>query len=200
MIDQAIDEIQPSTWETIKAKTKAKNEAVDYAKTKAKEAEDNVTKLKNLLAKPDFVVTPQTREMVKMNIEKVQEDISTARKAFELEQKLGSTTEKYWERVKQARKHFQEELEALFPSIDLDDKKLEINESELDLFLLHAYSKVLFYQKEVAKMETVAKERLQAAVESARRGGGEPLTNAQICEAVEEEKRRITLCFQQQVI
>lgn len=48
-------------------------------------------------------------------------------------------------------------------------------------------------------METVLQSKVDQAVEQARRGGLEPLTVAQICEAVEQEKRRLTACFQQQV-
>lgn len=48
-------------------------------------------------------------------------------------------------------------------------------------------------------METILQSKVDQAVEQARRGGLEPLTVAQICEAVEQEKRRLTACFQQQV-
>lgn len=48
-------------------------------------------------------------------------------------------------------------------------------------------------------METLLQSRVDQAVEQAKRGGLEPLTVAQICEAVEQEKRRLTACFQQQV-
>lgn len=49
-------------------------------------------------------------------------------------------------------------------------------------------------------METIIQEKVRQATEAAKKGGGEPLTNAQICEALEQEKRRLALCFQQQVI
>lgn len=112
---------------------------------------------------------------------------------------MGNVAEKYWDKVDKARQYFSEELESLFPNIDLSKKTLTINEEDLDLFVLHTYAHVLFYQKELAKMETIMQEKLFNAVEAARRGGGEFLTNAQVCEALEQEKRKLNLCFQQQV-
>lgn len=148
---------------------------------------------------PTFEASQATKELIKNNIAKVQEDIEKARKELEAEQKVGSVAEKYWDKVEKARLHFSEELESLFPNIDLSKKQLSVTTEDLDLFVLHAYAHVLYYQKELAKMETVMQEKLYAAVEAAKRGGGDVLTNAQICEALEQEKRRLSLCFQQQV-
>lgn len=112
---------------------------------------------------------------------------------------MGKVAEKYWDKVEKARQYFSFELESLFPNIDISKKKLSITEEDLDLFILHTYAHVLFYQKELAKMETLMQEKLHEAVEAAKRGGGEFLTKAQVCEALEQEKRKLNLCFQQQV-
>lgn len=137
--------------------------------------------------------------MIRSNITKVQDDIQKAKNELETQQKLGSIAERYWDKVEKARQYFSEELESLFPNIDITKKKLSVTDEDLDLFVLHTYAHVLFYQKELAKMETLMQERLQAAVETAKRGGGEFLTTAQVCEALEQEKRKLNLCFQQQV-
>lgn len=149
---------------------------------------------------PRFNASPTTKDLIKTNIAKVQDDVMKAKKELETEQKSGSVTERYWDKVEKARNHFSTELESLFPRIDLSQKELRINEEDLDLFVLHTYANVLFYQKELAKMETIIQEKVRLAAEAARKGGGEPLTNAQICEALEQEKRRLSLCFQQEVI
>jgi mitofilin len=201
IIDQAIEKVPPPQWETLKAKTKEKNESIKLAEKKAGEAAQNVTKLKALLSKPNFEASAATKEMVNINVEKVQEDIEAARSQYEVEKRMGNVTDKYWEKVQKARQHFCEELESLFPAIDIYNKKMEVNETDLDLFILHAYSLVLYYQKELAKAETVAHEKLQVALETARKSGsGEPLNLAQICEALEEERRKLTLCFQKQCL
>lgn len=148
---------------------------------------------------PSFEAPDSTKQIIRSNITKVQDDIEKAKNELETTQKLGSVAEKYWDKVEKARQYFSEELESLFPTIDISKKKLNVTEEDLDLFILHTYAHVLFYQKELAKMETLMQEKLHAAVEAAKRGGGEFLTTAQVCEALEQEKRKLNLCFQQQV-
>lgn len=137
--------------------------------------------------------------MIRNSITKVQDDIEKAKHELDTEQKLGKVAEKYWDKVEKARQYFSVELESLFPNIDITKKKLSVSEEDLDLFILHTYAHVLFYQKELAKMETILQEKLHDAVESAKKDGGEYLSKAQICEALEQEKRKLNLCFQQQV-
>ncbi|XP_074027023.1 MICOS complex subunit Mic60 isoform X1 [Leptinotarsa decemlineata] len=200
IIDEAVNEINPNTWESVKSKTRSKVECLKRAQQKADEATKDINKLKDLVSSPKFDAPATTKDLIRNNIAKVQDDINQAKKELEFEQRQGSVTEKYWDKVEKARQHFSEELESLFPTIDLSKKKLGVTEEDLDLFVLHTYANVLFYQKELAKMETIIQEKIQSAAEAAKRGGGEILTNAQICEALEQEKRRLTLCFQQQVL
>ncbi|CAG9829577.1 unnamed protein product [Diabrotica balteata] len=200
IIEEAVNEIKPETWESLKSKTRSKHECVRRATEKAEIAVRDINKLKEIVSKPSFDADPITKQTIQSNITRVQEDIEHAKREFEREQKLGSVAEKYWDKVEKARQNFSEELESLFPTIDLSKKHLCVPEEDLDLFVLHTYAHVLYYQKELAKMETIVQERLRAATEVARQGGGEVLNNAQICEAVEQEKRRLTLCFQQQVL
>ncbi|KAG5895708.1 hypothetical protein JTB14_021401 [Gonioctena quinquepunctata] len=200
IIDEAVNEINPNTWDGVKSKTRSKVECLKRAQEKADEATKDINKLKELVSSSKFNAPPTTKELIRNNIAKVQDDINKAKRELEFEQKQGSMTEKYWDKVEKARQHFSGELESLFPTIDLSKKKLGVTEDDLDLFVLHTYANVLFYQKELAKMETIIQEKICLATEAAKRGGGEVLTNAQICEALEQEKRRMTLCFQHQVL
>jgi mitofilin len=47
----------------------------------------------------------------------------------------------------------QDELNALFPGIRLHDKQLKLDEGDIDLFIAHIVSNVLYYQKELKKLE-----------------------------------------------
>ncbi|CAG9766278.1 unnamed protein product [Ceutorhynchus assimilis] len=200
MLDEAVNQVEPEIWEKIRLKTRHKNECLKRAQEKADEASRDVNRLKELIASPDFDAPENTKSIIRNNISKVQDDINTAKKELEIELQHGSVTEKYWDKVEVARKNFSNELEILFPDIDISQKRLIIRESELDLFILHIYAHVLFHQKELAKIETVLQSRVDIAVEQAKKGGLEPLTVAQICEAVEQERRRLTACFQQQLL
>jgi hypothetical protein len=47
----------------------------------------------------------------------------------------------------------QDELKVLFPGIRISDKQIRLNEEDIDLFITHAVSNVLYYQKELKKLE-----------------------------------------------
>ncbi|XP_030768294.1 MICOS complex subunit Mic60-like isoform X1 [Sitophilus oryzae] len=200
IIDEAVNQVRPEVWEDVRQKTKSKTECIKRAEEKAEQATKDVNRLKELISSPNFVASENTKVIIRNNISKVQDDVETAKKEYQSALKHGDVSEKYWDKVERARKNFSEELEILFPNIDLGKKKLVLNQEELDLFILHVYANVLFYQKELAKMETLLQGKVEHAVEAAKKGGLEPLTIAQICEAVEQEKRRLTACFQQQVL
>ncbi|CAH1114045.1 unnamed protein product [Psylliodes chrysocephalus] len=200
IVDEAVNEIKSETWEQIKSKTRSKIECVKRAVEKADIATKDINKLKFLISSRNFDVPESSKQIIRDNIIKVQEDIENARKELEREQKTGKVSEKYWDKIEKARHHFSEELESLFPTVDLAKQELNVNKEDLDLFVLHAYANVLFYQKELAKMETIINEKMRLAIEAAKQGGFEELTDAQIREALEQEKRRIALTFQHQVL
>lgn len=165
IIDEAVNEIKPDVWTSIKEKTRSKNECIKRARDKADEATKDVNKLKALISSSDFDAPENTKVIIRNNISKVyvskvtvffyfykfslkvQDDIESAKRALDLELKRGSVTEKYWDKVEKARKNFSEELEILFPNVDISKKRLTIDPEDLDLFVLHVYANVLFYQK-----------------------------------------------------
>lgn len=199
VIEQTVDRLDPDLWASLRAKTLVKNKALDEAELAAAEALQYINKLKLLISKKEFEGSDSVKEQVKHNIQKVQDDINNAKKELEEEIKVSNITEKYWVKVEQARKHFAEELETLFPAVKIDERKLKIDEEDLDLFVLQAYSNVLFYQKELSKLETITDSKLQDALQAARKGDVETLTKAQLDLQLEKDRRRMQECFQLQV-
>lgn len=47
----------------------------------------------------------------------------------------------------------QDELKVLFPGVRIGEKQMVLNEGDIDLFLVYAVSTVLYYQKELKKLE-----------------------------------------------
>lgn len=199
IIEQTVDRIDPELWQSLRTKTLVKNKALEEAEVAAAEALQYINKLKLLISKKEFEGTESVKEQVRHNIQKVQNDINSAKKELEDERKVSNITEKYWAKVEEARKHFAEELETLFPSVKIDEKKLKIDAEDLDLFVLQAYSNVLFYQKELSKLETITDTKLKDALDAARKGNTEVLTKAQLDMQLEKDRRRMQECFQLQV-
>jgi hypothetical protein len=47
----------------------------------------------------------------------------------------------------------QDELKVLFPRIRISDKQMRLNDEDIDFFITHAFTNVLYYQKELKKLE-----------------------------------------------
>lgn len=188
-----------NAWEAINQQTKARDEAIQNAEKEAKHAVRDYNKLKDLLKKTEFDVKESVKIQALRNIEEIAVDLKRAKEELEEEKKRSSVTEKYWKKVLEARKHFSDELGILFPETNIEEKKLHIGEGDLDLFVLHAMAKVLYYQKELKKLETVGGERLNKALEQAKKGGAEVLSTEQICAEVEKEKRLLETEFNKKV-
>ncbi|CAH1121749.1 unnamed protein product [Ceutorhynchus assimilis] len=197
IMNQAVNEMKPEIWENIRNKTRHKNECIATAHKVADEATSDLNALKELISGKGFIGNDYIKISISNSISKMQEKIEEAKNRFESELKRGSVTERYWERVQAARENLCNELKILFPNVDISRKDLNIKEDELDLLLLYVHSNLLFYQKELAKIESFLQTKVNQAIEEAKRSGLEPLTVAQICVAVEQEKRRLTASFQQ---
>ncbi|KAI4462079.1 mitofilin [Holotrichia oblita] len=200
IIDDSSQNADQRVWDMLKQKVDAKDEAMKKAETEAKRAERDHRKLKALLESTEFNVKESIKNQAIRNIAELTEDVETAKRGLSDEIARSNITEKYWKRVQEARRYFSDELAILFPSINLKEKKLSIPEGDLDLFVLHAMSKVLYYQKELHKLETVGTDRLHRAVEAAKKGGLEVLTTEQICNELEKEKRSLELEFQKKCL
>ncbi|XP_049823305.1 MICOS complex subunit Mic60 isoform X2 [Aethina tumida] len=198
VIDEQVDRIKPDVWDRIREKGRLKKEAIQCAEEKAAEASKKIVELKCIISEDTRGIPATKRDIILANIQQVQQDIEKGKNELEREKKGSTVTEKYWDKVESARKHFSYELETLFPSVKLDAKELNLSAEEFDLFILHAYANVLYYQKELARMDTVIHDKIQRATENASRRGEAALTEAQICEAIQQEKRKLALCFQQQ--
>lgn len=200
VVENSVEDLDPQIWTSLKAKREAKDKAVKEAESSAEQAVQYVNKLKLLVSKKDFEASSVTKDQIKHNIQKVQDDINQAKKELDQERKLTNITDKYWHQIQEARQHFASELETLFPNVKIEEKQLHVDETDFDLFVLHAYKSALFYQKELAKLETVIDTKLQQAVENARRGNAELLVDAQLLCAVEKERRQIQECYRLQVM
>lgn len=167
LVEESIDKITVDTWSSIKTKAREKDKSLKEAQEKADQAIAKANKLEKLVQEPEFEARDVSREILMTNIKQIKKNIEDSKKGLYKESKMGSVAYKYWEQVQKARQHFSEELESLFPTVDLHSRELKIAGEDLDLFLMHAYSHVLYYQKELAKAETLAQDKLQRAVESA---------------------------------
>jgi hypothetical protein len=81
----------------------------------------------------------------------------------------------------------------------LAEKKLNLTKEEIDLFITHAHSHVLAYQKELQKIQTDGEIRVRRAVDALRGADQSEALTAQLEYELEKEKRQLSLDNQKKV-
>jgi len=98
-----------------------------------------------------------------------------------------------------ARNYFIDEIESIFPGLSLADKKLNLSKEDLDLFILHAYTHVLAYQKELQRLQTDGELRLKRAIDSVRGDNDSEALRAQLEYHLEAERRKLAVENQKKI-
>jgi mitofilin len=73
--------------------------------------------------------------------------------------------EDYRDLVESGREEFHREMESIMPDVKLGEKEGKLSEEELNMFITHAYKKVLNLQQEVARQQTLEQEKFKKALE-----------------------------------
>lgn len=102
-------------------------------------------------------------------------------------------SEKFWRNVETSRNYFIDEVEALFPGLNLSENKLNLSKDDLDLFIVYAHSHVLAYQKELQKLHIEGETRLRRAVEALRGDDVNDVVNRQLEYYLEKEKQTMAI-------
>jgi len=77
--------------------------------------------------------------------------------------------EKFHDLVEAGKEEFHKEMASIMPDVELGEKSGKLSEYELNMFITHAYKKVLFLQQEVAKQQTLEQAKLSKALEIQRK-------------------------------
>lgn len=136
----------------LKEATEKKKEAVQQAEEHATDALDSLKRMYNLIDESVLDAPAHMKTAARRNVRKILDDVDDAKRKYTDEIQSGNIAERYWKQVKTARENFNEELQILFPSINIHEKKLSVNEEAFDLFVLHMYHKVINLQKELEKL------------------------------------------------
>lgn len=125
----------------------------DEVENHAKNAVGTLKRMYGLIDDPNVDAPPAMKTEARRNVKKILDDVDSVKRKFDDEVQSSNIAERFWKQVKTAREHFNEELQILFPNININDKKFSVNEDAFDLFVLHMYHKVNYLQKELEKMQ-----------------------------------------------
>nr|CAD7440012.1 unnamed protein product [Timema bartmani] len=200
IVETSIEKLDSNTWATLKIKTENRDKFLKDAEEKANEATIHLNKMKALLNDESLDAPEAALRAARHNVDRIMTNVEKAANKLETERKKSRIVDKYWKMVEESRKHFREELEILFPSVRIQDRSLRIPDSQVDLFVLHTYQRILFYQKELHKLQTVGEDRIRVALEEAGKGIDRALVNAQVQMELEKELRHVNIEFQKKIL
>merc|ERR1719470_684143 len=158
-------------WNKMFEAAVAKSDATKCAEIKEREA---VAAIENVI---EMIAAGRKNKATANNLELIVAEESATRAIGMLEQAKaqGATMrselkvmEEYRDLVEAGRQQFHKEMASIMPDVKLGEKNGKLNEEELNMFITHAYKKVLHLQQELARQQTLEQERFKKALEKQR--------------------------------
>lgn len=222
VIDRIIENADHSVWSTLKNKTSARDTAVETAERTAQQAREHIgkffksgmfshmalnkftsliisDKLEKHVGNVAKDVAPELLEKTRRNIRIISDELNKSKDELYNAKDSANLAERYWKKVEEARNYFVDQMEALFPGIDLAQKKLNLAKEDIDLFVMHAYSHVLAYQKELQKLHVEGEARLKRAVDALRGDDQTEAIKHQVEYLLEKEKQNMNIQNQKKI-
>ncbi|XP_053671829.1 MICOS complex subunit Mic60 [Anopheles nili] len=200
VVDESIDKLDSSSWTTLRNRTSARDTALQAAETAADQAKESIEKLHALLNSREIKCSDELKDKARQNIAAYLDHLKKAKDEVYAARDLASLGEKYWKRVESARNFFVDEMESLFPGINLSERKLNLSKDELDLFILHAYTQVIAHQKELQKLQIEGDQNLRRALEAVRGTDQSEEVKARLEYELAKEKRQLNLLNQKKLL
>jgi len=157
-----------NSWNQVFDAATAKSNALKLAEKREKEA---LAAINNVV---ESIEAGRRNKTTATNPELLvaEEEVSAA--LYKLEQgraRIGAVegearvVEQYRDIVEEGRQQFNKEMAAIMPDVKLGENNKRLTEDELNMFITHAYRKVLYLQQELAKQQTLEQQRFKQALE-----------------------------------
>lgn len=200
VVDDSVEKLDTSSWVLLRNKTSARDSALKAAEDAAEDARENIEKLHRLLDSKDIKCSDELKGKARENIAAYLEHLKKAKEDVYKARDLANYGEKYWKNVESARNFFIDEIESLFPGINLKEKKLNISKDDLDLFIVHAFTQVVAHQKELQKLQIEGDQQLKRALEAVRGSDQSEAVKSQLEYEIAKERRELNLKNQRKLL
>lgn len=200
VVDESVDKLDTTSWVLLRNRTSARDSALKAAEDAAEDARENIEKLHRLLDSKDIKCSDELKGKARENIAAYLEHLKKAKEDVYKARDLANYGEKYWKNVESARNFFIDEIESLFPGINLAEKKLNISKDDLDLFIVHAFTQVVAHQKELQKLQIEGDQQLKRALEAVRGSDQSEAVKSQLEYEIAKERRELNLQNQRKLL
>nr|XP_049704989.1 MICOS complex subunit Mic60-like isoform X2 [Helicoverpa armigera] len=164
IVETPVDELEKKHYSGLAGLNVQKENAAKKARDASAKAKLALETLDRMIKSGQMQAPPESLATTKRYIKQFRADLTSAEDTYTQELAKSSLSEKYWNKVEAARGMFREELQALFPGIDLCAKKLDIK-GDVDLLLAYTLQKVQYLQNQLAELQTVRDLKINRAIE-----------------------------------
>ncbi|KAG4075514.1 hypothetical protein HA402_003339 [Bradysia odoriphaga] len=200
IVDEAVEKLDMTAWTSLKNKTSARDFAVEAAETAAQSARENIRKLELSIGSIAKDTPNDVVEKLRNNIRTLSDHLNTAKEEMYVAKNSAKTSEQFWKKIDAARNYFIDEIESLFPGVNLKDNDLNLSKDHLDLFIIYAHSHLLSYQKELQKLQDEGDARLKRAVDALRGDDNVESLKSQLEYYLEKEKQLLNIGNQKKLL
>lgn len=200
VVDRVIEHSDHSLWSVLKNKTSARDTSIESAERTAQAARSHIEKLEKHVRTIGKNIPADVVEKTQRNITVVHDQLNKAKDDLYDAKDSAKLSEKYWKKVEEARNYFNDQVQTLFAGADLTAKNLNLSKEDMDLFIMHAYSHVLAYQKELQKMHIEGETRLRRALDALRGEDQAEAVKHQIDFLLEKEKQNLNIENQKKIL
>jgi len=171
VLESNIGSRDENAWNQVFEAAAAKSDALKFAELNEKEAVAAINNVvesieagrrnKSTATNPQLIIAEEAVNRALYQLEQAKARIS----AVEGEARV---VEQYRDLVEEGRKQFHQEMASIMPDVKIGEKNTKLTEDELNMFITHAYRKVLHLQQELAKQQTLEQQRFKQALEKQR--------------------------------
>ncbi|KAI5645668.1 mitochondrial inner membrane protein domain-containing protein [Phthorimaea operculella] len=198
MIDKIINCTPPAPhlFTALKGLRTEKDKVIKEATDAAAKAMCSLTSLDNMIKENSIVAPPERLTQTKRFITALRTDLDKAETEYKTEAAKGELTDKYWQKIEAARTMFMNELQALFPNVDLCANKLDV-QGDIDLFILYCVNQIQLLQNGIAEMQTILEAKINKAIECM---DDKTIIEAKVQELVMKERLAKEIEFQKKTL
>ncbi|XP_072932362.1 uncharacterized protein Mitofilin [Epargyreus clarus] len=163
VVEASLDDLDRKFFSALQGAKNERDTTIKKAKEASAKAKCAIETLDRMI-KAGVQAPPESVAATQRYIKQFRADLSNAEFAYKEEFDKAVLSDKYWNKVEAARKAYKEELEMLFPGIDLSARQLDIR-GDTDLLLMYTLKQIQYLQSEIAEMQTVRDLKMTRAIE-----------------------------------
>ncbi|KAJ6638910.1 MICOS complex subunit Mic60 [Pseudolycoriella hygida] len=200
IVDEAVEKLDMTAWTSLKNKTSARDFAVEKAETAAQAARETIRTLELSIGSIAKDTPVDVVEKLRNKIRSLSDHLNTSKEEMYVAKNSAKSSEQFWKKIEAARNYFIEEIESLFPGVNLKDNELNLSKDNLDLFIIYAHSHLLNYQKELQKLQDEGETRLKRALDALRGDDNIESIRSQLEYYLEKEKQALNIANQKKLL